>query len=268
MTYSILLRTVSAVALTALILPAPAPTAFRAGRCQSTRSAQRLQGSEVAQRRRDARRPRHGVLRRAPAAAHLLLRRRRRRRLEDRGRRHHLGADQRRADHPTGSIGSIDVAPSNPESRLGRHRQRRDPLERDHRPRRLQVDRRRQELGVHGPQGVRTDRRHQGPSRPTPTSSGSRRSDRRSVRTTSAASSRPPTAARRGRRRCSSTTRPAAATSKSTGRIPTSSTRRCIAASARAGTSSAAARRARAASTSRSTAARRGRRSPPACRRS
>ena len=33
------------------------------------------------------------------------------------------------------------------ESRLGRHRQRGDSLERDHRPRRLQVDRRRQELG-------------------------------------------------------------------------------------------------------------------------
>ena len=64
----------------------------------------------------------------------------------------------------TGSIGSIDVAPSNPESRVGRHRQRRDPLERDHRPRRLQVDRRRQQVGVHGPQGLRADRRHQGPS--------------------------------------------------------------------------------------------------------
>ena len=64
----------------------------------------------------------------------------------------------------TGSIGSIDVAPVEPQSRVGGHRQRGDPLERDHRPRRLQFDRCRQDLAVQGTEGLRPDRRHQGPS--------------------------------------------------------------------------------------------------------
>ena len=119
----------------------------RAGRRQSTGSAERVQGSEVAQRRRDARRPRHRVLGRAAAAAHVLFRRRRRRRVEDRRCRHHVGAGQRRADH-VDRIDRIDRRRAvESQSRVGRHRQRRDPLERDHRPRRLQVDRRRQARG-------------------------------------------------------------------------------------------------------------------------
>ena len=78
-----------------------------------------------------------------------------------------------------------------PERRLGRHRQRRHPQQRDHRPRRLPVHRRRADLAVHGSQGLRPDRRHRHSSRPTPTSSGWRRWDRRSGPTRSAASSRP-----------------------------------------------------------------------------
>ena len=48
----------------------------------------------------------------------------------------------------TGSIGAIDVVRFEPERHLRRHRQRGDPLERDPRPRRLQVDRRRQDVAV------------------------------------------------------------------------------------------------------------------------
>ena len=158
------MRTATHFVKFALILLSSAASSLvvRARRRQSDRPAERLQGSEVAQRRRDARRPRHRLLGRAPAAAHVLLRRRRRRRVEDGRCRHHVDADQRRADRDR--IDRLDRRGAvESQSRLGRHRQRGDPLERDHRPRRLQVHRRRQDLAVHGPQGLRPDRRHQGP---------------------------------------------------------------------------------------------------------
>ena len=60
-----------------------------------------------------------------------------------------LDADQRRPDRDR-----IDrlhrCLGIEPERRLGRHRQRRDSQQRDHRPRRVQVDRRRADVAVHG----------------------------------------------------------------------------------------------------------------------
>ncbi len=117
----------------------------------------------MAERRCHARRPRHGLFGRPAAAPHVLLRRGRRRRVEDRGRRHLVGAGQRRADGDR--LDRLDRRGAvEPQPRVGGHGQRGDPLERDHRPRRLQLDRCRQDVAVQGTERVRPDRRHQGPS--------------------------------------------------------------------------------------------------------
>ncbi len=101
----------------------------------------------MAECRADARRARDGRCRRAQPALHVLHGRHRRRRVEDRRLRRYAGRRSATDRSPTGSIGSIDVSESNPERRLRRHRQRGDPQQRDHRPRRLQVDRRRHARG-------------------------------------------------------------------------------------------------------------------------
>ena len=103
----------------------------------------------------------------------------------------------------TGSIGAIAVADSNPGHRLGGDRQRGHPQQRHHRPRRLQVGRRRPDVDAGRPAGRRPDRVGGDPSRQPRHRVGGRgrlalRPDRRC-----AASTRPPTAARPGRARCS-----------------------------------------------------------------
>ena len=80
----------------------------------------------------------------------------------------------------TGSIGAIDVVGLEPERRLRRHRQRGDPIERDSRPRRLQVDRRGPHVAVRRTEGRRADRPAQGPSEES--RHRLRRGDRQSVR--------------------------------------------------------------------------------------
>ena len=75
--------------------------------------------------------------------------------------------------------------------------------------RRLQVDRRRQDVDARGPREDAWRSRASASTRRTPTSSTSRRSAIRTDRTRSAACSSRTTAARRGRRRSSATTRPA-----------------------------------------------------------
>ena len=102
-------------------------------------------------------------------------------------------------DQPISSIGSIAVAPSNPERRLRRIRRGQHPRQRRRRQRHLQVDRRRQDLDARleagGPDrhdgGAPEERRHR-----------VRRGARpgRSAPTPSAASTARATAARRGSR--------------------------------------------------------------------
>ena len=229
---------------------------------------ERLQGSEMAHGRRLARRARHRVCRRAPAAAHLLPGRHRRRRVEDRGRGHHVVPGRRRPDHDRLdrldrrravesriTSGSAPAAP-----RFARTSS--SAAASSSRPTRARAS---SSSGLKESGQIGGLRVH--PTNPdivwVAALGLAVRAERRARHLQDRA-----TAARPGRRRSSSTTSTAAATSRSTGRTRTSCTPRCIAASARAGTSSAAARPTRAASTSRSTAARRGRRSPPACRRS
>ena len=170
------------------------------GRPERRRQSGDVRGPEVPFRRSAPRRPRHGLCRRAPAAAHVLPRRHRRRRVEDDDCGSWVPVSDGQIE--TGSIGSIDVADSNPNTCRSGTGQRGHPQQRHHRPRRLQVDRCRQDLAVDGPAGRRADWRSSS-TRPTPTSCGWRRSARRSGPPTNAASSRPPTAARRGRGRCS-----------------------------------------------------------------
>ena len=187
------------------------------------------------------------------------------------GRRTNCGADWRRSRDgqiATGSIGSIDVSPVEPERRLGRDRQRRHPQQRHHRPRRLQVGRRRPDMAVHGPEGRWTDWCRRASIRPTPTSSGSRRSVRRSGPNDERGIFKTTDGGRTWRKTLFVNDETGGRVLAVNTRTRTSSMPGCIAASAKAGTSSAAAPPPKAASTSRSTAARRGRSSRTACRRS
>ena len=72
------------------------------------------------------------------------------------------------------SIGCVTIDPKNPLVRLGRHRREQQPAQRRLRRRRLQVDRRRQELGERRAQEVRAHRQDRDRSRATRTSSTSR----------------------------------------------------------------------------------------------
>ena len=129
-------------------------------------------------------------------------------------------------DQPTGSIGAIAVAPSDPNiiyvgTGAGHH----PPRSRDRR-RRLQVDRRRQDVDAPRPPRHADDRDDRRRSARSRTGSSSRRSATRTDRTRSAASSDRPTAAGRSRRSSTRTSTRAATTSASTRPIRTSSTPR------------------------------------------
>ena len=130
-------------------------------------------------------------------------------------------------DQPTGSIGTIAIAPSDANIDLRRQRRRAAPSGSFDGRRRLQVDRRRQDVDAPRIARRAADSRHRRRSdEPEP---ALRRRARPSVRsrTKSAASIARPTAARPSRR-CSRRTRtPAATTSTSIRRIPRSSTPRC-----------------------------------------
>ena len=142
---------------------------------------------------------------------------------------------------PTGSIGALDVADSNPNvvyAGTGSEAIRSNVIVG---PRRLQVDRRGQDVAVRWPEGSRPDRPAERSIRRIRTSPTSRRSATRSAGGRTAASIAPRMAARPGRRCCSSTIRPAWCRSRSTGRIPTRSTPARGAGSASRGRSSAAA---------------------------
>ena len=143
------------------------------------------------------------VLRRPAAALHVLFRRRRRRRVEDRGRGHHVDADQRRTDRPTGSIGSIDVAPSNPNDvwvGTGSAAIRSNVIIGRGVYKSLDAGKTWQFMGLKDSGQIGGIKVH--PFEPRHRR-GWPRSDCRLVRTKNAASTRRPTAARRGRRRCS-----------------------------------------------------------------
>ena len=119
------------------------PAPGRSARCGGAASARARGGRSIAVAGSDAR------------PLRVLLRRDRRRPLEDDRRRHHLDAGHRRPDQPlVGRRGRrLGV-----ESRHRLHRHGRDGHPRQHHPgrRRLQVDRRRQDLDAHRP------RRHAG----------------------------------------------------------------------------------------------------------
>ena len=108
-------------------------------------------------------------------------------------------------DQPTGSIGAVAVAPSDPEHHL--RRQRRGPAAARplRRRRRLQIHRRRQDLDASRPARRPADPADRGRSAQSRTGSSSRCSDIRTARTRSAASIVRPTAASLSRR-CSART--------------------------------------------------------------
>ena len=137
------------------------------------------------------------VERRQGAAEGGLLRRGRRRPLEDDRRRRELGAGDRRPDQQLlGRRGRrLGV-----ESRHRLHRHGRVVHPRQHHAgrRRLQVDRRRQDVDAHRLRAARRRSRRSASIRPIPTSSSSPSSASTARRATSAASSRAPTAARPG----------------------------------------------------------------------
>ena len=108
------------------------------------------------------------------------------------------------------SVGAVAVSESNPDVVYVGHG--RDRAARQHHPgrRRLQIDRRRQDLDARRPREDAGDRAHPRSTRPTPTSSTSRRSAIPTARTPSAASSRSTDGGKTlDEGRCSATTRPA-----------------------------------------------------------
>ena len=155
----------------------------------------------------------------------------------------------------TGSIGAIDVSDSNPNVIYVGTGSEAIRSQRDPRARRVQVDRRRQDVAARRAARRRPDRPGQDSSEEPRHRRTSRRSAIRSAGDRSAASTGRRTAARPGRKCSSSTTRPASSRSRSTGRTRTRSTPARGARSASRGRSSAAARRPKAASTRRPTAA-------------
>ena len=99
--------------------------------------------------------------------------------------------------------------------RVDRHGRAVHPRQHPAGRRRLQVDRRRQDVDAHRLRSSPTRSRASASIRPTPTSSSSPTSAATASRATSAACSRRPTAARPGARCSSATTRPARSTSQS-----------------------------------------------------
>ena len=104
------------------------------------------------------------------------------------------------------SMGAIDVSLSRPQHHLRRHRLLQNPQQRLHRPRHLQIHRRRQDLDLHRPPRRRPDRHH--PHPPHQPRHRLRRRAGQSLRRrpNSAASTKPPTAARPGKTSSSSPT--------------------------------------------------------------
>ena len=115
---------------------------------------------------------------------------------DDLGQTWRTGVRQRRIDDYR-RRGRRAVEPGH---RLGRHRRVEHLPQLVHRRRRLQVDRRREDVAAHGPRRHADDRPHRHPSDRSRTSSTSRPPARSGRTTRCAACSRRPTAARRGRR--------------------------------------------------------------------
>ena len=109
-------------------------------------------------------------------------------------------------DQPTGSIGAIAVAPSDPEHHLRRQRRRPAAARPLDRRRHLQVDRRRQDVDAPRPARRPADSADRRRSAQPEPALRRRARPSRTARTPSAASSARPTAARRSRR-CSTRTR-------------------------------------------------------------
>ena len=160
---------------------------------------------------------------------------------------------------PLGSTGSCRRCRFRSKRHLSRHRLRRRAQQRLHRPRHVQVNRRRTDVEVHRSLQRRPDRRGAHSSDESRHRLGRRPAATSSKQTTSAAFSKPLTAARRGAKFCSSPTASARWTSSCNRAIRTSFTRGCRGSSASRGRSSAA--RAKAVSTRAPTAANTSRRS-------
>ena len=111
------------------------------------------------------------------------------------------------------SVGAVAVSESNPDIVYIGMGEIVHPRQHHAGRRRLQVDRRRQDVGERRLQERPTRSRRSASTPPTPTSSTSRASACITDRARSAACSRPPTAARPGSARCSRTPRPAPSTS-------------------------------------------------------
>ena len=218
------------------------------------------QQAAMAQHRAVHRRPLRRGCRRAERTEPLLLGRRRGRRLEEHRLRPELDEHHRRQDsrHRRSDRRACGRAVES-ERHLRRYRRGRHSRRLRYRRRRLQDDRRRQDVVVRRIARDAHDREARRSIRAIPTSSTPLRWDTSSSPTPSAASSRRPTAARRGTRCSSSTTTPAASISSMDPRNPQRALRRDVAGAARSRGSSPAAARA-ADSTRRPTAARTGRR--------
>ncbi len=227
-----------------------------------------VQGPQVAVRRPDQhQRPGDRRRRRRPQGPELhdLRGLGLRRRLEDGERGHDLDAHLR--EHGHGGRRRHRPGALRPEHRLGRDRRAQHLPQLPGRRRRLQVGRRRQDLGAHGPGRHQHHLPHRRPPRRIPTSSTSRPAATSGRRTPTAASTRRPTAARPGPRSSSSTTRPGPTTWSWTRARATRSTPRCGSGRARNGTTRGPSRGTPAAASSRRpTAARPGRRSTPGSR--
>ena len=109
-------------------------------------------------------------------------------------------------------VGALAVAESDPNVIYAGTGETDHPRQRLARRRRLQVDRRRQDLDERRPGAIRATSPRSASIPTTPTSSMSRRSGTPGVRTPSAASSARPTAARPGSRFCSAASAPARST--------------------------------------------------------
>ncbi len=116
---------------------------------------------------------------------------------------------------PTGSIGAIAVAPSDPNIDLCRQRRRHHPPRPRHRRWRLQIHRRRQDLDAPRPSRFPDDRQYRSRPARTPTASSSPRWAIPTDPTPNAASSAPPMAARHSRKFSTKTNTPAETTSAS-----------------------------------------------------
>ena len=144
--------------------PAAAPMQLAASYDPALYSALRYRIDRPASRR-----PRHRGHRRRVESAALLHGLHRRRHLEDHRRRPQLGQHLRRAA-PRRLDGRDRSRAVRPERHLRRHGLVEDPQQRLHRPRHVQVHRRRQDVDVHRPPRRRADLDDPRESRPTRTS--------------------------------------------------------------------------------------------------